>query len=84
MKLQAYVPDHGVTQRPGDDIRKVAMANAIIAMPLRLRGKMVFSYKKWYTLNGMVNKQNMRLYAPRKTNGQGSKPGHFRYVSDLT
>ena len=80
LKLQAYVPDHGVTQMPGDAIRRVNMANTIIQMPLRLRRKFVFGDEKWFTLNGTINKQNMRLYAPKKANGQGGKPGHFRNV----
>ena len=78
LKLECYVPGKGVTAAPGDAARRLAMANSIIPRPIAERQMFVFGDEKWFTLNGMVNSQNMRLYGPRKANGQGGKPQHFR------
>ena len=74
LKLECYVPGKGITPAPGDAQRRLAMCHTIIPRPLAQRQMMVFGDEKWFTLNGMVNPQNMRLYGPRKSNGQGGKP----------
>ena len=65
LKLVCYKPGKGVTAAPGDDIRRLAMANSILPRPLAEREMMEFGDEKWFTLNSMVNSQNMRVYGPR-------------------
>ena len=78
LKLQCYVPAKGTKMKMNDPQRRVAFARSIVARPLAERELIVTSDEAWFDMNGCVNRQNDRCYAPKKHNGQGGKPDHFR------
>ena len=78
LKLECYKPAKGPKRKDDDPQRRLNFANDIVTKPLPVREKIVTSDEAYFDLNGNVNSQNDRLYAPRKQNGQGGKPAHFR------
>ena len=71
---------HGL--KPEDYARRVRFANHILTLSNRKLANIAYSDEATFSLDGEVNTQNVRRYAPRKVYGQpvGGKPPQFRHT----
>ena len=79
MKYHPYRPIRRQELKPEDLPRRIQFCTWIRTLTNNQLGKLVFSDKAYFELNGSVNSQKVRRYAPLKSSDpvNGGRPAHF-------
>ena len=77
LKLHCYKLERKFEMYPGDKERRLSFARRICALSDQQLANIAFSDEAYFTLDGEVNTQNIRRYAPR-----GERPDGFIHTTN--